>query len=461
MTGFRYGSTSLMAAIIAVVIPSCGSSQEPGHTDPIEDAAAGGRDSMASVGWHDAASDLPGDGAAFYPADGGSAIVGTVLDFGTFRPLADRRVSIGSRTATTDGQGRFTLIDIPATYDVVVRDREGSTISVYRGLSRRDPVLPHKGLPPPATQTATVRGDVSGVGKYPLAAGDFVDFYFFSELADNGVSIGGASESLGPGYGPLRLTWGSAQPISGRFVAFGTFGEGSSSFGFFDQPLTLAAGQSAVVNVALTPVTATHHISGTIQLPRDSGIALKGAFHKLPMIHATIELFASHDPSSSFDYLVPDLSRLGGQLCVAAASSPQLSVTQRCGLSVGQKEIALILEPAPTLVTPTAGLNVTRDTRFEWTAFGGGVHLLELEPTIVGATSPNIYVFTAGTSVGWPEIESLGVSFPAGARYGITVVGLGPHATLDESLGQNGLVAPSPVELRRSYSQTSFSSMSL
>jgi hypothetical protein len=66
------------------------------------------------------------------------------------------------------------------------------------------------------------------------------------------------------------------------------------------------------------------------------------------------------------------------------------------------------------------------------------------------AATPNIYVFSSGTSarLPWP----LDASTPASSAYSYSVAGFGPFETLDEALSERGIAARIPSEIRASYS---------
>jgi hypothetical protein len=428
----------------------------------------GAEDSGSAVEADDAGNSAahdPGDETPLL-SDAANSVSGTVVDFATSRPLAQRTVSVGGKNAMTDAKGQFTLTSVPSTYDAVVTDPDGTTISIYQRLSRRDPLLPHNSLPARATNSAILGGDVSGGGNYPLATTDSVDVYFFSEETDNQFSIGhGLPAGLdGPGYGPISLSWEGADAISGRLMALGNFeaaGDAGASTWFLDRPLTLRNGQMPFVNVALAPVMNTGHITGAIQVPAGSRLVSRGAFYRLPITHALIAIPSVQGQSHSFDDVVPDLSTLGGELCVRANGTPGNAISQRCGVSLGAtQDITLTLQPPPSFLTPSSGAAIAKDTRFSWTAFRNGVHLLELESVSPSSRAPRIYVFTSATSVAWQDLSVFGISFPGAAKYRITIAGIGPYSSMDDALAPSGFAASATAELRQSYSYPLYSTTS-
>ena len=423
-----------------------GSTSEAGHERA--DAAPSAVDGSAVQPEMDAET-------AVATESGGTAISGAVVDFVTGRPLGGRSVWISGRKLMTDSLGRFSVSGGPPIYDAMVEDPDGSSVSIYRALSTRSPVLPHKHLPGTPAAEAFISGTVSGAGTYPLPPADSVDVYFFSEETDNEFSIGyGRSTGYsGPAFGPMVLVWDGADSVTGQVMALGSFASdaGAPATWFFNQPLTAAAGQMPSIDVALAQVVQAAHLSGTIQVPPKAKVAAHEAFYRLPLPHARITLPSTHSVLGSIDDIVPDLTALGGQLCVGATSTQGAS-TERCGFTLGESDVSLVIEAPPELVTPAPGTTITMETKFSWTPFIGGVHLLELEAVSPATDSPDIYVYTSATSAGWPDLSMLGVAFPVGVAYRVTLVGLGVYDTIDAALGSDGIGAIAPAEARRADS---------
>jgi len=235
-------------------------------------------------------------------------------------------------------------------------------------------------------------------------------------------------------------------------VALGTFRktDGSSSSWFVDQPLTLADGRTAFADLDLTPIARTGHITGRITAPTDGSILQKSIFYRPPRAGGTMPIPATQ--SDAFDDDLPDLTQSGWELCVAATASPGSSYSQRCGVSVDQKDVELTLQSPPTLLSPLPDTAIASGTPFAWTGFDNGVYLLQLEVTPPSEPIPRIYLFTSDTSTPLPDLTALNVGFPSGAGYRCTIAGLGPYASMDEATGPGGLGAARPTEIRRSFS---------
>ena len=336
----------------------------------------------------------------------------------TLRPMPGRAVFIAGRRATTDDDGHFAIPDVGSTYDVVVGDPGGITFSVYLGVHRRDPLLPHRGVPTGSRRT-TVQGDVSGGGNYPLAGDDGVIMSFFSDQAGGSWPLSAhlVPPELGPAYGPIPLAWNGGASISGVLTALGTFHapDGGVSTFFAQRQETLNDGQTTFANLALAPVAGSLHVAGTIGLPPNSTALNTRLFDRLPIAGATIDLASGR--SASIDDDAPVLNYPGAELCVSATAIPGSAFAQRCDLSAGNTDASLTLQAPPAFTSPTEGAAVSKDTALAWTSFNNGITVLELEGDPPSTAMPNVDVYTAGTSAGWPDLTAAGVPFPAAAAY--------------------------------------------
>jgi hypothetical protein len=395
------------------------------------------------------------EAASSETAASGTDVAGTVVSFYELRPLMNRTVTIGGRTTITGADGRFAMSGVLGTYDVAVIDPDGIGISIYKGITRRDPLLPHRGIPIDS-RSAKLTGAVSGGGNYPVSGKDAVTISFFSEQADASWTLSEQLSSLlvGPGYGPIRLAWNGPASISGKLAAFGTFYDvdGGASQWFVARAQTISDGQAPYQNVALTQLTQTRHVSGTIDLPNTSQVLSKEIFYRLPILHARIAMPFSQ--LSALDDDVPDLGYPGAELCVGITATPGSMLTEQCGIAAGQTTVTVTVQPPPTLSSPADGASVTRTTEFSWSAFDGGIYMLQLSGNPEGAGMPRMDVFTHDVRTGWPDLSGVGVSFPGGANYLCSVGGLGPYASMDDALGPAGVAAPFPAETRKSYSGT-------
>ncbi len=160
-------------------------------------------------------------GQSTVAAEDGRAINGRGVDFSTQRPLVGRTVAVGALRAVTDAEGRFSLAGVPPTYDVILVEPDRTTVTVYRRLQRRDPLLTanlHRENRWKPQHYATVRGTLAGGGPYPTAYPDYATVYLFSEQQSMDRPLL-PPEPLGPDFRPLSVGWDGVLSVKGLLVA--------------------------------------------------------------------------------------------------------------------------------------------------------------------------------------------------------------------------------------------------
>ena len=159
---------------------------------------------------------------------GGAAVMGIVLSIGWGRGTPGRTVSIAGQIATTDASGRFYFDDVPDIYDAIVAEPDGSQVSIYYGLTRRDPVLSHAASYTSALDdpphVATLSGLLSGSFPFPVGTYHFATIFFLTERSNTTWYLGQPFQSSGPGYGPLPVRWAGDPSVSGNLIALGQIG---------------------------------------------------------------------------------------------------------------------------------------------------------------------------------------------------------------------------------------------
>jgi hypothetical protein len=406
-------------------------------------------------------------------------LAGTVVDESTRRPIAGLRVTVGAQTATTDAEGRFVLRGVSDVYDVVVADADGSSVSLYRGLRRRDPALVHK--PRSGSEAEMHRGAVRGTlagggGPYPMTSGDAYVAFFSPESAEkvrlqniDAKSYSGRPIQNGPAYGPIEAHWIGRSSVKGVLMALrsrpgakdtaGTIEQinlppaaADASFWFAKRDVTLTSAQASTADLDLEPVT-SGLLTGEVRPPNGVRVTQLQAYYAFPFPGATIALPSDQRRLPRFDYPVPDLRRQGGTLCVVAfcGDTGRWIWGRRCGLAPGDP-VSLPLAEPPTLSSPAAGSAIVPGMRFAWTSAAPGIYEIKLEPTWTLPSRPRIHLYTAEIETTWPDLRALGVAFPeGGAKYTITVGRLGPYATMDEATGAEGLCAQMAPAQWQSY----------
>ena len=403
-------------------------------------------------------------GQSTVAAEDGRAINGRVVDFSTQRPLVGRTVAVGALRAVTDAEGRFSLAGVPPTYDVILVEPDRTTVTVYRRLQRRDPLLTanlHRENRWKPQHYATVRGTLAGGGPYPTAYPDYATVYLFSEQQSMDRPLL-PPEPLGPDFRPLSVGWDGVLSVKGLLVALRrvpevppvarkkgeheTKAKPAFSTWIGHRELALTYRETTVDLVLSRPPV--KHLSGS------SNADFTWALYHLPFPGAVLPLTApGQQQAAAFDFVVPDLHALGGQYCVQADFRSSDSSTVRCGIPLGAKQVALKVEPPPRLNPPDE--TAAPEMSFSWSGDPWAVYLLEIDVQFPTPTNPSIYIYTTETSTKWPDLAPVGIRFPIGAAsYACRVRGLGPYADLDEAVGPDGLGAMIPKEMRRSVSQS-------
>lgn len=407
----------------------------------------------AGAGWNDPES----AGAGGVATDPG--VHGIVLDSATKRPLFGREISVGAVHTTSDDRGAFELPNSSPVYDLTIVDADGSNVSVYQGLTRRDLVLLHRhsSFGSGTVHSARIAGTLAKPNSELLATSNLAVVQFFSAAADDRILLGGSVPPYAPDYG-LFLSWNGAPSLTGKLVAQGFFQPTDNSSGdppphfFVEQDVTLEDGELQAVNLTFAAV-GTKPLSGAVMLPDGVTLSQLQEYYRLPLPNAVIPISNYIDPSPTFAHDIDELGGSGRQLCLKAISNAQHSLsTERCDLTLGSRNVSIALQVAPSLRSPTTSDVLTKSTRFEWSPFENGIYLLELEAHSPSRSTPNIDLYTSNTHASWPALSS--IDFPSSASYDCTVGGLGPFTSVDDATAPNGLGALIPAELRRSFSAT-------
>ncbi len=404
------------------------------------------------------ADDARDAGAAL---EDGGVVTGTVIDATQEVPLEGRTVFIGAFSTTTDASGRFAIPGAPPVYDLVVVDPDATTVSVYSGLTRRDPLVLHRRSPTDASMPAswaTIAGSFSGGPSWPLGATESAGLWFVSPVTKDDIELGGmlTSNERGPRYGPIRIAWNGSGTLAGQLFSWAS-GGGSGVFYAASQSLTVQDGGTSMANMTLQAVAQTTHVGGTVQAPGNAPPTQESVYFALPPLPgARIPVAGGDTSAASFDYVVPLLTVTGSSLCFEAFSStgdsnsPIISDAM-CDLTPGTP-VSSVLQAPPSFTSPLPSATATAATRFRWTTFAGGVYELDLESgQIPTAAAPNVYIYTAETGAAWPDLSVESIPFPAGSIYACTLVGLGVFASLDQAAGPAGIAAAIVPDLRRSY----------
>lgn len=390
-------------------------------------------------------------------------------------PVDGRSIVIGPLRTMTDEAGHFSVANVPAVYDLVVVEPDGTAVSLYQGLNRREVLVRHHKTGSDQGQQvrkASVRGTFVGGPSWPLGKQDLVSLSIFSALGRGNLLFGGNIPiNRGPSFGPMNMIWNGPATLPAQAYAYSTFhpaadagaidasGASAPVFAYGTQALTLQEGDASLT-VPLQVVTRTAHVTGTVVHDPASPATQRQVFYALPPWPGARLPLGGDAPRPrsevSFDFVVPMPEVPGASWCFMAFSSMgdtrrPLVWDQVCGITPGTP-VTAVLQDAPRLTSPPPGSTVHPATMLAWTAFDGGVYRLDLKSgQLPTASAPNISVYTASRSVTWPDSSAAEVPFPAIADYALGIVGLGVFASIDDLAGPSGFASAAPRDYRQSY----------
>jgi hypothetical protein len=259
----------------------------------------------------------------------------------------------------------------------------------------------------------------------------------------------------GPDQAPpeqrLPSGWGVVFAAS-ALVAVVDCGSNHSRHG--DRALVLPVDQGRVVGRLLDSNTNQPLSHWTVAIDRQrTGTAADGAFvftdiaqlydvAVLAPDRSSVVIYRGltrRDPRLLAGHAESDLRSLGAPECGdPALDDEKLPRAERCGDGG-----AYILALPTVLLTPTDGEAITYATEFSWAGLDRGVSLLRLVAQTPSRETPNIDVYTADTSVRWPDLRWLGIAFPSPpTTYGCRIAVRDTFAGIDEAVGPRGLVGP-------------------
>ncbi len=371
-----------------------------------------------------------------------SAVRGRVVDPRRDRAIPGHQVSTGSSEATTDSDGRFVLLDVPPTYDLVIASPDKAYVKVYRGLHRRDPLVTHTGREEssPRSHKARIEGRLFGaVAPGPLHV------HFASSLTDADSLVKGPSlpDENGLPYPTLEVQWDGPPVIGGQLSSLQETRTPTGTHSAFDKKtVTLRDGETTTEDLTLAPVPSIRLPAGRVTVDDES--------ERAPVVRVTYRVagsglaFAGMGPPRAGQAAEgTDPKAIGATLCMESfVTNPWIrSRHLLCGVPV-DKPVNLHLRAGPTFSAPPSGTGAEVGMTFAWSTTAGAVYRLALTPTHPSPAAPYIETFTASPTAVWPDLHDRGVAFPKPLlAYGARVSALGPYPTIDAATGPEGLGA--------------------
>jgi hypothetical protein len=373
---------------------------------------------------------------------------GLVLDAHE-RPLPDQIVAIGGDKTTSDGDGRFSFVKIPVNYDLVIASPDAAQATVYQGLTRRDPIVVHRGdrVREPAHKAelfVTLVGSDGGLAPWQV---HFVSARALASIRGQAWAADGG-KSKNPE--PMVVKWDGAGEIAGVLMAHAmkVVKLDIPLTQFAQQPVSLRAGQTVNIELHLAKAPVVRRPSPVVAVPKeDPGFdPVYIEEYRLPGAG-----FAMHGPGPTAGaYEIPDLRGFGLQLCGDGFQwNPYLhSRRVQCGADPG-KLTSLALPSPPVFTSPTRDTLATPGMPFAWSAVPDAVYRLTLasasgKPTVA---HPRVDIITSRTTAAWPDLPVVGIRFPRPlAAYAAVVGTQGPYRSMDDLVSPQGLGDRTPPD---------------
>lgn len=404
--------------------------------------------------------DLGGAGGTESPGDAGAG--GTGLDSPTVNgwviDLMGHRVpnipvTIGNTTVLTDTQGRFSIQDVPAEYDVqlIVEPRIGGRLGnygwVYQGLTRRDPTLQvYRGL---AEQNATAH--------ITSTNGTFGDPSTITTLAFGGPDGNSEAKVSAADLTQVSvLTWYGPNTTVGRAHALRWTIDANdlptAYQTYVEQMFAATSGETAEIPITFPATLLTSAaISGTVTSPTTNS-RLNLVFLRFTS-NAAISLVEDWTSSNAFSYVAPSLSN--SVITLAAVEGDRFRIGPYAmvhkDVVPGTSNIALTIPSPPVLLSPAPGVTgVSANQDFQWEG-ASKVFLFRVHDD---QFYKGIYVFTARKKLQLPVFGNRAFFLNANARHFWNVEIHGDWQSVDSAAGPDGFqdsfgFDDSPVGSRR------------
>jgi hypothetical protein len=372
-------------------------------------------------------------------------VVGRVVAIGWGRALPGRTVVIEGHRTTTDRSGSFTFDMVPARYDAYVVEPDERQLSIYYGLTRRDPILSHVATSESTLDEPPYSAAVSGtlLGEFPFPLADNyrrAAVYFFGDSAYANWHLDVELAREGPGYGPMVPRWSGPASLAGTLVALGRTSSESREWaaGFAaSAALEITNGQAITQDLPLSQVS-IGRIAGRVLTQQGTSVERALFTYRFPGASGDIRL-AECGVADSYDCELPDLTDLGGEYCVTVFDDWAQAQATRCGGKIGMSDLTISISAPPALVKPADGSPITKDSKVGWTSVADAVYLLDAGPDLSTPASPHIRAYTANTSMEWPDLQPLGLSVSSGTSYTLRLSAFVPYASMDELSSERGL----------------------
>jgi hypothetical protein len=399
-------------------------------------AAAGGGSSASGGTSADAGSSSTGaageesGGAGGAPSDSGT-VTGTVIDFWR-HPLANVPIGIGSMTAITDREGKFSIPDVTPPYDIWLRiETQGPGYAwVYLGLNQLTPTL--------QVETGNVTTRTASVTLYAdgaeFDAEDTVSYTIGTPDGSHSSTIGSTGSNPFPSWDGPAMTSASIHALWWARQPDATAPGPESYLAYATQTAVFADSGDYEYNLDLSPSPVPARVvQGTVTRTLD-----ESPYNLLFLRFAsngTMALSKDTAATTNFAYTVPDIA--GAEVVVAASQGSSNGGPYGLAYAVASgSNVSLEPPTPPNVISPAASVtDVGPDTEFEWTDVPG-IRVLHIEDVDFYR---GIFVVTTENRVKMPFVGG-GFSLRPNGVHTWAVEVHGTAETMDEATGSEGFL---------------------
>jgi hypothetical protein len=359
-------------------------------------------------------------------------------------PIVGARVIIAGKEVKTGADGGFSIPNVTTPYDaiLIVKDTNGlgTTVDVFQGLTRPDPVL--NGGPGFLLTGAIVKGAVSGMSPQYASGGTLLRVAVGNRnttgnytdipssgaptyLAGSGWPKSAGSQMLRATAMELEMTDAGLPGVFLRYAKSAPFqvdvAPQGEQFDAGTRDLTL--GQYGNASLATTAKI-------VVESPDDqvTGVQL---VYWIDDVKYFFGVPAGFDLDGGVPFPIPQTGSADVLVLTQSATAGYGSFAKRNITGAGTVTITA-KKVTSVLTKPGAGDSIGPGSVVEWGATAGSIYKVSFGVDVSAGGPPfSVSVVTGATSVTLPDLAALGVPFPTGATVGASVTTMGPRASVD------------------------------
>lgn len=373
-----------------------------------------------------------------------TTVTGKVVAEG--QPVANVPIVVGGKPTMTSAVGTFTMNDVKAPYDVAFALGNPANVTVYKGLTRPDPTLVAFGDSGPVAakgrELQSVNGTVTGGGPYPPNA--------VTVTVSGPTRAKGIATANPQGYfvmEPLAiagpLSWVGPSTTTVGFHAHAVI-NGVGYYGKRDGVAVTDQGNPGSQQIAMNQVNRVD-VMGNVTGPASftdpnavrsvAGVRFTadGGGYDFPIGNGALPRDGTakvHEVTGALYFVEASYNRLRGDA--------EQSFARKAASTAANKLAVTLPEPARPTAPDDASKDVTNATKFEITAFQGGIQRV----TFYATGQPTVTVVTKDTTLALPDLSSFGTSLPKNVLYSWRVFGYAPLGSVDDAKLAEILDAP-------------------